>query len=108
MKPYKVYKIQTTERSGNAYFVNREERWSVVADKDFEDELSARNYVVTMNLKHTELAQLAWRNKDADELVDRFCFGPEFYHRRRYFLGEPDVDLIRRSLEKNGVKVFQG
>jgi hypothetical protein len=103
---YHIFRIQSTPSSTNAYTTGRTETWTIVPDKTFTDLEHAKNYVITQNLIHSELARFLIdlnNEEEKDALKLEFCFGDDYVHLQRYFLGLPNVNKIRESLEAAGV-----
>lgn len=102
---YQIFRIQSTPSSTNAYTTGRMETWTVVPDITFTDLENAKNYVITQNLIHSELARFLIdlsneEEKDAFKL--EFCFGNNYVHLQRYFLGVPNVNKIKELLKATG------
>ncbi len=107
---YFVYKIRKMGEGSNAYTTERSECWTVALDSDFSSEEAAKDYVREGNIMYSPLGSLYLAGKsDARtterELIDRFCFSPEFLHERVYFLGRPDIEAISKKLSEVGVEV---
>jgi hypothetical protein len=105
----RVYRILTFEGTeGNAYTVNRSEDWMVKMDKCFDSVEEAKAYVKAQSIQHTDLLlfghHLAGQEREA--YMNDFCFDDDRYLRfRRYFLGPPPVQAIKKALQNAGIKV---
>lgn len=105
---YGVYRIKTSPSGTNAYGVSRTECWHIIFDENFQNEEEAKEYVIKQNLPHATIlpSLLIGKNEqDRQEMLNNFCFTPEYAHHRRYFLGYPDTEVIRKNLWKLGVKI---
>jgi len=103
-----IYRIDTYPAKSNSHQLGiRSESWVLRLDKMFINEEQARIYVKDMNRIHSDLvltmADMPEEKQDA--FVEHFCFGDEYWHLRRYFLGMPDVDKITKSLRAHDVRV---
>lgn len=100
--PYHVYRIDKVDTYGNSHGVNRDETWSVVLDKTFTNKEEALNYIIHMNRKwcRYELGTLYTNNQ---EFIAERCTDIKWCHKQRYFLGRPNLKLIREYLNKDGV-----
>ena len=64
------------------------------------------NYVVSHNLMHSELPRflVGMGAEERQNFITRFCFG-DSNPDQRYFLGQPDIAHLQRTLEERGVRV---
>lgn len=101
----KVYRIDKVDTFGNSHGVNRDETWSVVLDKTFATEDDARDYVIEMNHKLCgyDLGILYTTTK---EFIMERCTDIKWCHKQRYFIGRPNIKLIRENLTKDGVSTY--
>lgn len=102
----KIYKIVTIPSQLNAYTTGRMETWSIEEDCEINDYEQAKEYVINMNRKHSELPNFI---VDMNELakkvfIDKFCFGEEHLDMVRYFLGKPDRKKIAKCLSNKGIR----
>jgi hypothetical protein len=117
---YQTYRIDTFSEGSNAYITARTERWELVKDESFEDEVQAKSYVVEQSRRHTILPNFLLQNRDSrnekinpgckgeemseEDLIDAFCFSDSKYLKhRRFFVGKPNIKEIFSALKKDGV-----
>jgi len=108
-----VYRINTLDTKTNKYSIGREQHWIVRKDKEFNDEKSAKLYVVEKSKIFTDcIALLGSKSMKLDqtkknEYYNDFCFNDEKYLLyRRFFLGYPPINEIKRLLRTNGIQTY--
>jgi hypothetical protein len=99
-----VYRIDKVNIQHNEYSVDRNETWYVVKDKDFVSFEDAKEYVIRMNNNKCGYDLGILYSKDEAEIAYR-CFDKEFCHRQQYFIGKPDVNLIKSKLQNYKIRV---
>lgn len=114
---FPIYRIQVFCEGSNSYGVSRQERWETVLQtnecKSIEE---AREYVRVYSRQYTVLNQflLQWREtkpcdreiQSEQEVINQFCFDNDLYLKyRRLFINEPPIELIRKSLRSDGIRV---
>ena len=102
---YQVTKILKSPDGSNAYGVDRSEVWRFQDDKSFETYAEAEKYIIDMNVKQSpqHFLEALMKNKvhRKDILNDEYLFY------RKYFIGPPPKDLLKQSVENQGIKVLK-
>ena len=106
---YVVFKLFTVDTFGNSHALNRDESWTLMRDRIFNNLEEAKQYVIDKNRVHSDMVNLGFNLKDTekDTFYDEFCFTNDKYvHKRRYFLGAPDKKKIIQNLREDNLKVI--
>lgn len=102
-----TYRIRNYGEGKNSHGIGiRSEYWKLEKDALFDTEKAAKEYVVAMNRKHSDLPLLLvdLPEKDRQKFAEDFSFGNEYWSMRRFFLGKPDLSLIKADLKKRGIE----
>lgn len=104
--PFSVYKINIFNVGNNSHTTDREESWNLIKDKEFNNLEDAKKYVVNQNRIFSDLPLYIVDLKDEakDKAVEEFCFGENYIHLRKFFLGIPNIKLIKNRQVSQGVK----
>jgi hypothetical protein len=108
--PVEVYKIDVYPANNNSFRVDREESWILKKDKVFNDLKSAKQYIIDKSRIHTDLNLFLVDIRDEitkEHFVEEFCFDSKYLKHQRYFIGKPDIKLIQRALEDDGVQFIK-
>lgn len=108
MTSFQTYKIVPGKSQNNAYGVDREEVWIIKPDTCFSDLKEAKQYVIDMNKKCSDMVLLAFTNgnkSNLDQFYNSFCFDNDskYYYLRRYFMSKPNLGLIKKQLKENNI-----
>jgi hypothetical protein len=104
-----VYKITSFSVPDNTYTVGRSEIWKTKKDQTFSSVELAKDYIREQSRKHTDLPLylINIKPEDREHFIDRFCFDDlTFLKHRRFFIGKPDLDLIKKHLKEDGINVL--
>jgi hypothetical protein len=111
-----VYKIETFPAGNNHFGINRNENWSIIKDKEFENIDDAKEYVIIKSRLVTELPifiisyrllEMENNSNDETKFINDFCFDDDKYIKyRRYFIGYPPIDKIKESLKNDGIHIL--
>ena len=106
MSNYRVFRMDTCPSSTDEFGVGRTETWTLRFDRSFTDLQEAMDYVVSHNMMYSELPRflVGMSAEQRQNFITRFCFG-DSNPDQRYFLGQPDITLLQRTLEERGVRV---
>lgn len=99
-----VYRIDKVNVQHNEYAIDRNETWYIVKDKDFTNFDEAKEYVISMNRNKCGYDLGILYSNDEKEIEFR-CFDKEFCHKQQYFIGKPDVNLIKSKLRGDKIRV---
>jgi hypothetical protein len=101
-----VYKINNIKMQNNTYYVDREEYWDVVLDATFKTMAEAKKYIIHMNKLHSDLLlnTLHMDETEKNKYILRFCFSDDCCMTRKYWLGKPNIKLIKEQLHNIGIK----
>lgn len=107
---FKVYKIDTFPGGSNSYGVDRSENWYVKKDSAFDTLKEARDYIISKNMLLSDLPLYTHAIQDDDarnKVINDFCFDdPKFAAKRRFWLGKPNVEEMKKALAHDGVKIL--
>lgn len=107
---FKVYRIENQHLSDNSYFIDRSEYWICKLDNIFDSEDNAKEYILENNKKFSDMILMGFHIKDDNkriEFYNKFCFDDEYQYIRKYFLGKPNIDIIKKQLTANGIKFIK-
>lgn len=107
---YTVYRILVVEKIAKvAYNIVRHEDWVVLKAGQFKTEQEAKKFICSESMKKTDLPKYTVDIIDhdqKDEFIRKFCFEDDRYLlQRRFFMGYPDIDHIKKLLIASGVTV---
>jgi hypothetical protein len=108
---YEIYRLQVFDLMKNHFQTDREESWTIVKEeRSFSDLQLARDYVVQQSRIHTDLPIYIYgisSTKEKSDVIEQFCFTNDRYMiYRRFFIGYPPVDKIRKALVTAGINVL--
>jgi hypothetical protein len=106
-----VYRLVVFEEGSNSHGVARSERWELqLVTETFASLDEAKQFIRDRSCEHTELPNFLQQWKETkpedrtvtrDHVIEQFCFDdPKYLHKRRYFLGRPDLAAIRKQLHE--------
>ncbi len=107
---FEIFSIQTINDPNNAYFINRNEYWSIKKmNVTFSSIEQAKQFIINQSCSfRTELPNLliGLTNEEKEKMIQRFCFDDDvFLTRRRFFIGYPPTEKIINQLKKENINV---
>ena len=106
---FEIYRIRPSCAPNNEYKINRDEVWNVSRVETFDILTEAKRFVIEKNRLHSDLVKFEYTLKEEQipDFLERFCFTDDKYLTdRRFFLGYPPIEKIKKALIKDGIKVL--
>jgi hypothetical protein len=106
---FDIYKLEQANVPNNNFFIDRSETWIQRLDCTLYSEEEAKEYVLRMNLKHAhDMVNIGHSIQDMEQrqlFYNEFCFDDKYQYMRKYFIGKPNVSLIKAQLKSHGIRM---